>query len=386
MSDANSRSGDVLRGLLAAMSPTERETLDVVERVKARVMRTKARDGAVEAAFATQRRELVTRIDLARPLGPGNRSEVRALVLTGNTGAGKSSLLSRTISAVPGFEGFGVPKSGCPAISVLTPAPCNPKALGLELCRRLGYPLTAERSLPYVWATARDRMELHGIAVLHLDEIHSVLATANEKELTQLRMMLKTFLASPDWPVALLLSGLTEVIPFLEGPTELDDDDRPKPDTKGELRRRCLFVHLPSLTLPKDARRVTEAGNGPAAKKASDPEMVTVAVADMAGVAGMSLQADAVHALIPRLIHASLYELGTSLQIAQEAIALGHEASPRAKLLTAKQFKLAYRMRTACGDEMNPFHAADWLKIDCRLVLKQNRDEAEAVRIAREVA
>ncbi|MBA9070593.1 hypothetical protein FHR71_004362 [Methylobacterium sp. RAS18] len=374
MTDANSRSGDVLRGLLEAMSPAEHETLDVVERVRARVMRTKARDGAVEAAFATQRRELVTRIDLTRPLGPGNRSEVRALVLTGNTGAGKSSLLSRTISAVPGFEGFGVPKSGCPAISVLTPAPCNPKALGLELCRRLGYPLTAERSLPYVWATARDRMELHGIAVLHLDEIHSVLATANEKELTQLRMMLKTFLVSPDWPVALLLSGLTEVIPFLEGPTELDDDDRPKPDTKGELRRRCLFVHLPSLTLPKDA------------KKATDAEMVTAAVADMAGVAGMALQADAVHALIPRLIHAGLYELGTSLQIAQEAIALGHEAAPRSRVLTAKQFKLAYKMRTACGDEVNPFHAADWLKIDCRLVLRQNRHEAEAARIAREVA
>ena len=371
MTGANSRSDDVLRGLLAAMSPTEHETLDVVERVKARVMRTKARDGAVEVAFATQRRELVTRIDLARPLGPGNRSEVRALVLTGNTGAGKSSLVSRTISAVPGFEGFGIPKSGCPAISVLTPAPCNPKSLGLEVCRRLGYPLVAERSLPYVWATARDRMELHGIAVLHLDELHSVLATANERELTLLRMMLKTFLVSPDWPVALLLSGLTEVIPFLEGPTELDDDGRPKPDTKGELRRRCMFVHLSSLTLPKDA------------KKAADAEMVTAAVADMASVAGMSLQTDAVHALVPRLIHASLYELGTSLQIAQEAIALGHEAAPRAKVLTTEQFKLAYRMRTACGDGVNPFHAADWRKIDCRLVLKQNRDEAEAAHIVR---
>lgn len=363
MTDLRTGGADVLQGFLDAMSPDERDQLDVMERVKARVLRTDDRDGAVDKAFAALRRDLVTRIDPMQPIGPGNRSETRALVLTGNSGAGKSSIISRTLSAIPMFHGYGTPGAGRPAISVLTPAPCNPKALGLELCRRLGYPLTAERSLPYVWATARDRLELLNIAVLHLDEIHNVLATANERELTQLRTMLKTFLASPDWPVVLLLTGLTEVIPFLEGPAELDEHGKPRPDTKGELRRRCLFVHLPSLNLPDDVA------------------MVAAALADMADVAGLSLPSDVEHAVVPRLVHAGLYELGTTIQIAQDAIAQALEVRSGG-LLGREHFRLAYKLRTGAHDETNPFVVADWRKVDCRQVLKRDRDAAAAAHFA----
>ncbi|MCP1559065.1 UNVERIFIED_ORG: hypothetical protein M2438_003155 [Methylobacterium sp. SuP10 SLI 274] len=364
MTSASQSGVGVLHELLAAMSPEERERLGVMERVKSRILRTADRDDKTAETFGKLLADLVTRVDPSRPLGPGNRSETRALVLTGRTGAGKSSMLSRILSAHPAFPGFGVPRSGCRAVSVLTPSPCNPKALGVEILRVLDYPMTAERSVQAVWAKVRDRIEFLGKLVLHLDEIHNVLETANKRELKQIRTLLKTFLVSPTWPVVLVLSGLPEVVPFFEGLNDPDEDGNPNPDTKGEVRRRAVFVPLRSLELPTDA------------------DMVAVAVKDMASVAGMGVTDDLTTTVVPRLVHAGLYELGTAMQLAHEAIGQGLDAKPRCRMLEIEQFQLAYRERTSCADAVNPFVVADWRKLDCTLVLKATRDAAEAARVA----
>ncbi len=354
---------DALRNLLACMPPDERARIEVMECVKVRVIRTDERDGKVRRVLTSLMGDLVTRLNPTLPLGPGNRVEARALVLTGRTGAGKSSLLGRVVSANPAFPGYGVPGSGCRAVTVLTPSLCNPKALGLEICLRLGYPIAAPRTIPYIWAKVRERLETLGIFVLHLDEIHSVLETANDRELTQLRNGLKTCLVSQAWPVALVLSGHPEVVPFLEGPTESDEDGRPRADTKGELRRRSMFVDLPSLA-------------------PSDGPMLTGAVADVASVAGMTVPDDLEHVLIPRLIHASLREFSTAMQLVHEAIYVGLASNPRCGRLGTEQFKLAYEGRTGCEDAVNPFAAKRWREVDCRLVLKRSAEEEEAARLA----
>lgn len=347
---------DVLQELLAAMSPDERKTLDVMERVRSRILRTPDRDDETAETFRKLYADLVTRLDPARPLGPGNRSETRALVLVGRTGAGKSSMISRIVSDHPAFPGFGVPGSGCRAVTVQTPSPCNPKALGLEILRVLGFPMAAERPVPAVWGRVRDRLEFLGKVVLHLDEVHNVLETANKRELTQIRTLLKAFLISPNWPVVLVLSGLPEVIPFFEGLNEPDEDGRANADTKGEVRRRAVFVNLRSL------------------RSRHDPSMIAAAIADMARVAGMGVPADIDVKLAPRLIHAALYELGTTMQIAHEAIGLALNTKPRATVLGIEHFKQAYRIRTRCSDAANPFVVVNWRKVDCTLVMRASED------------
>lgn len=365
MSDVFGASIDVLQDLMAAMSPGERERIDVMERVKSRILRTPDRDDETAETFKKLFADLLTRIDPSRPLGPGNRSETRALVLTGRTGAGKSSMLSRTIGDHPAFPGFCVPNSGCRAVSVLTPSPCNPKALGLEILRVLGFPMAAERPVPAIWGRVRDRLEFLGKVVLHLDEIHNVLETANKRELTQIRTLLKGFLVSPTWPVVLVLSGLPEVIPFFEGLNDPEEDGTPNADTKGEVRRRAVFVGLRSLELRRDA------------------EMIAAAVTDMAKVAGMAVSADIDVTLVPRLIHAALYELGTAMQITHEAIGQAFDAKPRATTLGIEHFKLAYRARTGCSDAANPFVVPNWRKLDCTLVLQSTGDAVPAARRGR---
>lgn len=365
MSDVFGSGPEALRDLLDAMSPAERERLHVMELVKSRILKTPDRDDETAEIFRKLLADLVTRIDASRDLGPGNRSETRALVLTGRTGAGKSSMLSRTISDHPAFPGFGVPASGCRAVSVLTPSPCNPKALALEILRVLGFPMAVERPVPAIWNRVRDRLEFLGKVVLHLDEIHNVLETANKRELIQIRTLLKGFLVSPTWPVVLVLSGLPEVIPFFEGLNEPEEDGTPNADTKGEVRRRAVFVGLRSLMLPLDAA------------------MTAAAVTDMAGVAGMGVSADIEVTLVPRLIHAALYELGTTMQIAHEAIGQAFDAKPRATTLGIEHFKLAYRARTGCSDAANPFVVPNWRKVDCTLILQATGDAFPAARRAK---
>lgn len=306
-------------------------------------------------------RSLAMRVDLARPLGPGNRTEANALVVTGKAGAGKSSLLARMFRNHPAFKDYGVPRSGCSAVTIGTPSPCNPKALGLEILRVLDYPMSAQRSQPYIFARVRERLETLGILVLHFDEVHNILENANEREIHDIRTMFKTFMVSTSWPVALILSGLPEIVPFFEGLMELDDDGRRHADTKREVRRRGQFVHLRSLSLPNDVA------------------MVAAATRDIASVAGMEVVDGAEHRIVPRLIHAADYELGTTMELAQKAIGEGLETGQR--YLGVEQFRAAYRRHTGCADSLNPFVATDWMNVDCTLLLKQSREQAAAALV-----
>lgn len=355
----------ILEDFVASLPREDRDHIGVMERVNGRILRTDERDGEVERAFRLLSLDLGTRADNTRPLGAGNRIETRALVVTGKTGAGKSSLIARVISAHPSFQGYGVPSSGCRAVAVSTPSPCSPKSLGIEMLRVLGYPISAERSLTTIFAKVRDRVQFLGKLVLVFDEIHNVLKNADRDEVDEIRSMFKTFMVTTDWPVVLVLSGLPEIVPFFEGLAETDGKGNLMPDSKGEVRRRSQFVHLRSLRLPHDA------------------EMVTAALQDVVeGAAGLFLPADARHAIVPRLVHAALYELGSTLQLAREAIGQAISANPPAKSVGLEQFRLAYRARTGCADTLNPFVAPDWIKLDCTLVLKENRDKAAAATLA----
>ena len=363
MSATNTNAAKALDGLLAAMTPDARERLVIMERVKSQIVCTEDRDDAVKRELDDLLSELVTRLDPSKPLGPGNRVEARMLVLTGRTGAGKSSLLHRVISAHPSFVGYGMPDTGCRAVRVSAPSPCTPKALGVEACHALDYPISASRTLPYVYGRVRQRLEMFGKLLLHLDEVHSVTETAGDREAVQLRNMLKTILVSPNWPVVVVLSGHPEVVGFLEGPTESDMHGRPRADTKGELRRRSVFVELKPLS-------------------PSQAPMLAGTLGVLAAVAGMTISGDVEHVIIPRLMHASLYELGTVMQVAHDAIAHALGSPTGQAVLSVEHFRDSYARRTGCGLAVNPFSAPNWKSLDCRYVLKATRDEADAARAA----
>jgi hypothetical protein len=213
-------------------------------------------------------------------------------------------------------------------------------------------------SIPMIWQRVTDRLAHLGILVLHLDEIHNVLQAANSKELMDLRKTFKALMVDQRWPVALVVSGLPEVTSFFE---TLEDDEEVGSlrnlDTKGEVRRRVRFMELASLRLPDDG------------------EMITVAVSDLASIATMTTPVDFGTSLVPRLIHAGLYELGTCMELIHEGI--DKALKDKSPMLATKHFAQAFKARTGCADAANPFLASDWLALDCRRVLRKNREEAD---------
>ncbi len=72
-------------------------------------------------------------------------------------------------------------------------------------------------------------------------------------------------------------------------------------------------------------------------------------------------------ALLPRLSHAALHQMGTAIEIIHEAIdrALREDAS----VLTVEHFAQVYARRTGNAASYNPFVAPNWSDIDCRRVL-----------------
>ena len=113
-----------------------------------------------------------------------NRREARALVLTGESGAGKSAACKQLFRRHEAFPNYGVYGSNCPLASVSVPSPCTLKQLGRKILHTLGYPLTSNPDRHIVWEMVRDRLQLLKVSMLHLDEFQNISATANVGETT----------------------------------------------------------------------------------------------------------------------------------------------------------------------------------------------------------
>jgi hypothetical protein len=340
MTFENTAPVDPLERIRALQSPETRELLALMERVKSRYLRT-GRDKDLAGLFQELLDELTLRADPNLPAGPGNRREGGVLVVTGESGAGKTTALKRLVSRHPAFPGYGVPRSGCAAVYVRVPSRCGYKALGRVTLRALGYPLASDPPAHIVWEKVYERIEELGKLVLHFDEMHNVTQTADADDIVDTRNMVKTMAVSPTWPVLLIISGLSEVVGLTQPITE--------------IRRRCRYIDFASLSLPGDIA------------------MMEVMAKNLSEVARLTLISTETEALLPRLIHAGLYQFGIAIELIQEAI--GGALKSGAASLTRMHFGDAFARRTGIVASGNPFLAPDWANTDCTLVLNIPADE-----------
>jgi predicted small metal-binding protein len=325
---------DPLARIRALQSPETRARLDLMERVNARFLRLD-RDDKLATVFQDLLDDLTVRADPKLPEGAGNRREGGTIVLIGESGAGKSLSLKRLVGRHRAFPGYMVPRSGCAAVYVRVPSFCTPKALGRITLRQLGLPIKGNPPSHIVWEMVYQRIEELQKVVLHFDEMHNVTKYASDDEIDDIRNMIKTLVVSPTWPIVLIISGLPEIV------------DLTQPIT--EIRRRCRHMEFRSLVLPDGVSEIESA------------------IADLAITADMPVKTTMHDALAPRLIHAALYQIGTSIEVAQEAICIA--LKEHADGLTRDHFKDAYTVRTGCLPTENPFVMTDWASIDCTAVL-----------------
>lgn len=327
-----------------------RKRIETMERVKAKFLETERYD-ALKESFQDALDSLEIRAKSDKPLQPGNRTESKILVVLGETGAGKTCSLKRAFVKHGDFPGYDEPRSGCQLVTVKVRAPTTFSGVGRQILEMLGYPIRGALDRTLVWERVMERIALRGLLALHLDEMHNVVLKANELDRTDLQNALKSMVADEAWPIVVIISGLPVLADFLE---EAQED-----------RRRALTVNFESLDPERDGEAMHEMAK------------------TLASVAELAFPDTIAKPLVPRLLHAALYEMGTSIELIQEAI--GKALKAEEDTLRREHFAAAYYKRTACGAAANPFTADAWQKIDCSRVLQKSAtpdtDKTPAERI-----
>jgi hypothetical protein len=300
---------------------------------------TTQRDAALRSSFDGVLRRAIRRKDPRLPHGAGNRCEQRLLLVTGESGAGKTTAIEKLLHEHPALPGYGRVESGCPVIGVTAPAPCTLHQLGRDLSAALGYPYVGGSKEAKVWEQVRRRLKQRRIILVYIDELQHLTRNANVIERDKVRDTLKLLLIDKEWPVSIMTSGLPEV----EEVVKFDP----------QVRRRKRVVRFEALRLPGDISAIADV------------------LRQFAKIAGLGTPKDAQTLLTPRLIHAADYAFGTAVELTQEAIEAALLAGT--DTLDLHHFADAYAGRTGCEASANPFLAARFIDIDTSVV----REEAE---------
>lgn len=323
----------------AAHAPADAASEDpfgVVERLR-RLIARRPVDETARTLFDRLLRKAPDGTVLPEPALVGITREARGLVLTGPTGAGKSTLVHKLLSEHPAFPGFGTPGSGCRALSVTVQSPATLKSLGSALLDELGWRAATRATEGDIWRIVKVRLHELGYTVVHLDEGQRIAQNRSPDEIKNICDTWITLLQQPN-PVVLVLSGVESLLTLVNG--------------HPQCFRRFFKLSLPPLS-------------------ALDVEEIAGAILAYCIEAGIRFEDD--DHIVPRLIHASGSRFGMAMEFAVDAIAeallLGDDA------LTLGHFADAYAFRTGCFPGENPFMAHAWKDVP---VAEASEDGPEA--------
>ncbi|MBS3652080.1 ATP-binding protein [Pseudaminobacter sp. 19-2017] len=264
----------------------------------------------------------------------GRRDDGRVLFVTGESGAGKTTLvdrlLSETTALAPVQTSYGIIN---PVISLTLMGPSTLKFLGLNMLQQAGYKITRKYEQGEVWDILPEQLHLRKVLVVHLDETQHILKlTESDRERDAVRKALKGVMNYKPWPVSFFMSGL----PGITSLAKLDE----------QIERRARHLALPDVQLPEERVLILK---------------IIRAMCEAAGLeANNVLESD----LPERIAHAARYRYG---RIAQVILAAIEQAAYRSSsALTRDHFAYAYieHSQARGHDEMNPFLVDEWERLD----------------------
>jgi type II secretory pathway predicted ATPase ExeA len=272
----------------------------------------------------------------------GRRDDGRVLFVTGESGAGKTTLMDQILSEntaiAPIQKSYG---SINPVISLTLMGPSTLKFLGLNILQEAGYKITRKYEQGEVWDILPEQLHLRKVLVIHVDETqHLLKLTESDRERDAVRKALKGVMNYKPWPVSFLMSGLPNI-------TSLAKVDE-------QIERRARHLHLPDVSLPEE--RVLILNIVRAMCEAAELEASSVLESD----------------LPERIAHTARYRYGRITQVILAAIE--QAASRSSSALTRDHFAHAYieHSQARGHDEMNPFLVDDWERLEPGLFLMED--------------
>jgi len=274
-----------------------------------------------------------------------NAHEGYAIVVTGLSGAGKSTIIRQHVHSHEAFKPFRDEHGTIinRALFVQTPAGCTMKSLGEAILARLDYRLARELSDAAVWRQVSEMLFKKRFQVIVFDEFQHALTAPTSKGVGHVTDTVKTLMQDSSWPIWVIASGVPEVQELI---------DRDKWDQMG---RRAPVTHIEPLQF------ATKESQG-------DVDNIIAVLETLAEVANLkvaiALEQDFVH----RLIHGGASRWGMTIQLIKLAIesALFSEEYDSPDFhheLRYEHFVTGYRMLSNCKPDTNVFLSDRWYEI-----------------------
>ncbi len=252
----------------------------------------------------------------------------RGIIVTGESGSGKTTAVDRALESHPAFPGYGTRKGCALIVKVSVRGPLTLANFVLDLLRAAGYPVKSFRrsdSAKSLLPLLREHIRRTGIRFILVDDVHVLLQAKNIHELENLRNLFLSLLNDIEHPVIVMFAGTLGTF------AGLDDPD-------GQLARRCEVIKFQRL---EDA----------------DQKMIRRTLETLAERGGVSLATEDCNLIVPRLMAACRYRLGRVCEFGVFAI---EEAMRTGNALTLETFATVFTRGTAAPASRNPFVADDW--------------------------
>jgi type II secretory pathway predicted ATPase ExeA len=263
---------------------------------------------------------------IAEPVRVTKSGETRGVLVTGEPGSGKTSIVQNAMTKHPAF---GVADGAAPRwISLTVPSPATMKSLGLELLDPLGYPHMSPRETAWkIWQTVRHRIEMRGVTVVWIDEAHDLLNRKSPHETADMLKMLKSLMQGPA-AVVVVLSG----VPSLRNVIAQDQ----------QVARRFSKLAIPPVSA------------------AADAELLDRALRGYCRFGGVTPPVE--QDLMLRIVHAGRGRLGRCLELMIGAIevAVGEGATQ----LGQQHFAQRFAAQEGCDIVRNVFLSPRWSSLD----------------------
>jgi len=335
---------DRINELLSVQPEYYRQVIKQMELLRSKYIKM-PRDQVLADQFDRLFYRSVQRRDVTIPPRENNRTEMRGMVVVGETGAGKTRSLRRLFGGHPALSGYGEIGSPCPLITVSVPSPSTLKLMGIATLRQLGYELARDKKEWDVWKQVRFHLRERRILCVHYDEAQHVLQNKTSDEVEKIANTCKDLQLNTEWPVMTILSGLPRLVRF----SHLDR----------QFGRRQMYLRFDTVSVASLGRTLTS---------------IVRSYSEAAGLAPVILEHDD---FMPRLVHAACSAFGLVIEVTLDAIEEALYTS--ASALRLEHFEAAYARRTGCDTRFNPFLSPEWATIDTRRVMttETNREEED---------
>ncbi|QQR39003.1 ATP-binding protein [Devosia rhizoryzae] len=292
----------------------------------------------VNAVYVESPRDTILRNSFDRFLGyvmadqrHGRRGKGNAFFITGQSGAGKTDIVENLLAAHPVMQPAAVGVSMVrPWVQVSLQGPATLGVLGRQIMSVSGYDVKPTMRENTVWELLPGQLEKAKVLLVHIDETQHLMSKGAATD--KVASALKGLMNHKPWPVSFILSGMPKI-------NELKVQDE-------QAERRNFSLALAALHPEADIDLIVEI-----IKKhceAADMKCAALIATDMP----------------KRIAHAANYQFGRICEVVISGI--HHALLAGDKELLREHFAKAYRdhSNTRGLDDLNPFHADDFLGIN----------------------